>query len=69
MRNSKIKMAAFETSRNHINWTMGSILGGGGGDPSGLTLGLAPIGPVMYAQKKKFLMSASVRVRPLPPNT
>ena len=42
--------------------------GGGGGDPSGLTLGLAPIGPVDLCMEKKLnlKMSASVRVCPRP---
>ena len=31
------------------------MLRGGGGDPSGLTLGLAPIGPVdLYMPKKNY---------------
>ena len=34
--------------------------GGGGGDPSGLTLGLAPIGPVDLCMQKK---KVNVRVR------
>ena len=52
-------------------------LGGGGGcDPSGLTLGLAPIGPVdicmpnyFFIFLNKIKMSASIRDGPRPPNT